>query len=145
VAPYRSVVDLLAEQSEEALKRMRDDVRTELARLTVEADQIDQALARKNRRARTGGGRLTREQVLDLVTTARRPLTVAEVHERVTSGGVEVTLNAVRNHLTRLEEDGRLVRLPDNRFGRPFVPTRDPESIAPEPDSGEADDDDIPF
>jgi hypothetical protein len=140
-------VDLLAEQSEDALRRMREDVRAELARLTVEAEQIDQALARKNRRARTGGGRLSREQVFDLVMAARNPLTAAEVHQAINEAGIHVSLNAVRNHLTRLEEDGRLLRTAGGAFGPSLGLTLDtvqPRPTEPDPEPSDTDDD-LPF
>jgi hypothetical protein len=141
------VVDLLAEQSEEALKQMRESVQAELARLTVEIQQIDQALAKKSRRSRTGGGKLSRDQVVELVVRAGRPLTPAEVRDLVAEQGITASLNAVRNHLLRAEHDGILARFPEGRFGqRPnvFVP------LTPEPEPDESDfpaaaDDDIPF
>ena len=157
-------MDLLTEQSEESLKKMRDALsaelarlQAELARLTVEVKQVDEALARKTRRSRTGGGRLTREQVFNLVWMSDTPLTAADVRQLVAEQGIPATLNAVRNHLNRLvDEDKRLMRFPDNRYGLPTL-EGEPAPPPPFPDEPEPslddarepsldeDDDAIPF
>ena len=96
---------------------MREAVQRELARLTVEAQQIDQALARKGRKARGGGERLTREQVFEVIERAGSPLSPAEVHERLIDQGATASLNSVRNHLGRLaDQNGWLMRMEDGRF-----------------------------
>jgi hypothetical protein len=130
VAP-RSVIDLLAEQPEEALLAMREAVQKELARLTVEAQQIDQAIAKNSRRNRGGSDRLTREQVFEVVKQAGGPASPAAVHKILAAQGVDASLNSVRNHLTRLvDKNGWLIRMGDGTF----IP-------APKPPA----DDDIPF
>jgi hypothetical protein len=136
VAP-RSVIDLLADQPEEALQTMMEAVQKELARLTVEAQQIDQALARKGRKARGGGDRLTREQVFEVLLRAGSPKTPAEVHEQLVTEGLNASLNSVRNHLGRLaDQNGWLARLPEGRF---VVSPSGAMQAAPGPD------DDVPF
>jgi len=99
---------------------MREAVRSEQGRLEVEALQIEDALAiqaRRNRGKSGGGNRLSRAQVLDVVERAERPLTAAEVQAFLSADGLNASLNAVRNHLARLEEnDRRIVRTPDGRF-----------------------------
>src|SRR5688572_5271234 len=117
MATPRSIVDLLIEQSEDSLREMRDARKRELARITVEIDQIEEALARKTRRQRTGGGKLTRDKVYDLVWFDGKALTVAEVKDLVAENGITASLNAVRNHLNRLVDDGRLARYTEGRFG----------------------------
>jgi hypothetical protein len=115
----RSVIDLLAEQPEEALVAMREAVKAELARLEVESAQIEQALAKKSRRTRGSGktGRLTREQVLDAVKRAGGPATAPQVHDMLVLEGATASLNSVRNHLGRLvEQNGSLIRLPDGSY-----------------------------
>jgi hypothetical protein len=140
----RSVVDLLAEQSEDSLRQMKDSIAAELARLSVEAEQIDQALARKNRKSRTGGGRLTRDQVLDVLARADGFKTTAEVQAQIEAEGVPASVNAVRNHLTRLVQEGRLSRDTDGRFGIP--PFVGPEGgVASDFVRVAKRDDDIPF
>lgn len=124
------MIDLLTEQSDETLAAMLDSVEAELARLTVEKRQIEQARARKSRR--TGSGeRLTREQVFDVVRSAAHPVTAPEVHELLASDGLTASLNSVRNHLLRLvDKNGWLVKLDDGRYA---------------PALRRSEDDDIPF
>lgn len=140
----QSVVDLLAEQPEEALQAMRDAVQKELARLTVEVQQIDQALSKKSRRNRSAaGGRLTREQVWEVVRSAALPLTPSEVHTLLAQEGSTASLNSVRNHLARLvDKNGMLARYPDGKFGLHFdgtEPADEPVFVHSDPN------DDIPF
>src|SRR5262245_34054588 len=141
----RSVSDLLAEQPEEALRAMRDAVARELNRLTLEAEQIDEALAKHARRSRSGGrrsDRITREQVLEVVRATNRAMTTAEVHDALVSQGLEASPNSIRNHLARLvDQNEALVRLPDGRFAP--APTRVPDFAPAAPQT--ANDDDIPF
>ncbi|HEX5467431.1 MAG TPA: hypothetical protein VFW80_00125, partial [Gaiellaceae bacterium] len=70
----------------------------------------------------------------------------AQVQGQIAAEGIAATANAVRNHLTRLERDGRIMRFDDGRFGFAFVGV--------EPGAEESDfvraartpaDDDIPF
>jgi hypothetical protein len=138
VAP--NVIDLLAEQPEAYLQKMLAGVREDLARLTVEAQQIEEALAKKSRRGRTGGGNLTREQVYGLVVSAGQPVAPADVYELVAKSGITASLNAVRNHLARLaDKDHRLQRTLDGRFAAPFGAHANEESADTETDL------DIPF
>lgn len=137
----KTVIDLLAEQPDDELLRMREvnrhevaRAREELSRLEVEGRQIDQALARRGR----GGSanRITREQVFDAAQHAvSSPMTATEVRDALVDAGYDVSLNAIRNHLNRLVERGQLKREKDGRYAVPV--TRDS-------DFGPADDD-IPF
>lgn len=147
MAPPRSIVDLIAEQSEDSLRQMLDSFEAEHARLTVEIALVKEALARKTRKPRTGGGRLTRDQVHGIVWMSEQPLTAAEVRDVIGATGVAVTLNAVRNHLNRLvDDDHRLIRYPDGRFGMPTAGVQqdipdylddDPEPVPRAPDEDE--------
>jgi hypothetical protein len=134
------VIDLLADQPEEALLAMREAVQKELARLTVEAQQIEQALARQQRKHRGGGHRLSREQVLEIVGESSDPMSPTDVHERLQQLGIDASLNSVRNHLARLEKSGWLIRVDDGRFT--LSPSRLLERTFGESSGG---DDDIPF
>jgi|SRR5581483_12131219 len=139
MAPLRSVTDLLSEQSEETLLRMQESVEAELARLSVEAQQIEQALAKQARRQRSNGrGTLSKEQVFEVVERLGNPVTATEVHSLLKNGqGIDVSLNAVRNHLNRLVDKWHwLVRDDDGRYA-PASPN--------DPDFGAAGVDDIPF
>lgn len=70
MAPVRSVTDLLAEQSDETLQRMLERVAAELGRLTIEKQQIEQAIAKRSRRRGSSRGGLTREQAFEQVWLA---------------------------------------------------------------------------
>ena len=121
--PPRSLTDLLAEQPPEQLETMLETARKELARLSLEVQLIEQALARhsrKNRggrRTRAGGDRITRDQVFEAVEGAGEPVTPSDVVEALAARGLTATPNAVRNHLLRLVQQNQwLIRLDDGRF-----------------------------
>jgi len=148
VARPRNVIDLLSEQSEESLLAMLDAAKAELTQRAIEVKQIEEALARKTRRNRGGGGsRLTKEQVFAVVDQADGPLSPAEVHEALTDQDLPASLNSVRNHLARLvDQHGWLLRTDDGRF------VSDPEPAIGKASSTTDDfpaattaDDDIPF
>lgn len=120
MAKIRTVVDLLADQSIDAIKEMRDANRSELARaqaevgrLKLEADQLDQAL----KRAATRGARVTGDDVLEAALEAEPPFTAADVAAILAKRGREATVNAIRNHLSRLAADrGVLTKHEDGRY-----------------------------
>jgi hypothetical protein len=116
----RNVIDLLAALDEPDLLAMREVNRQELARLTVEAQQIEQALTRKSRRngrgIRSGGGQVTRAQVYELARDAAQPVTAPVVTRLFADRGIDTSVNAVRNHLVRLVDDGKLMRLEDGSY-----------------------------
>jgi hypothetical protein len=53
------------------------------------------------------------------VMGANETLSPTAVQALVREAGVDASINAVRNHLTRLADEGRLMRWPDGRFGEP--------------------------
>lgn len=144
----RNVIDLLVEQSEEALMMMLDAAKAELTQRAIEVKQIEEALARKTRRNRggTSGSRLTKEQVFAVVDRSDEPLSPAQVHEALVEQGVPASLNSVRNHLARLvDQHGWLRRTDEGRF----VGDPEPKVSVPLVDLDDfpaaAKDDDIPF
>jgi hypothetical protein len=142
MTPPRSVIDLLTEQPEDVLIKMRDSIRTELSRLTVEAQQVEQAIAKKSRRRpssaqasnnghSSGKRKLSRQKVFEIVVQAGHPLSTNEVVERLAAEGIEISSpNSVRNHLIRLVEINHwLSRTSDSRFA--VVSDAEPEILEP--------------
>jgi hypothetical protein len=127
MAGIKSVVDLLAEQPEPVLLQMRATIRADLERLSVEAQQVDAALAKK---ARRGGSRsagagapdrgegLTRWQVYEVVKALGRPVAPPEVRDALREQGhPHVTTPQVRSHMFRLADVNKsLIRLPDSTY-----------------------------
>ena len=142
MAKPKTVVDLLAEQPDEALHEMRDinrrelaRVQEELARLKVEASQIEQALKRGSDRA----GRVTADEVLEAAREVEPPVSAAEVTQILLDRGrVTATVNGVRNHLNRLAARGQLVKHDDGSFSVKLPVGADDFPTSPA-------DDDIPF
>lgn len=139
----KTVIDLLSEQPEDELLKMRDVNRQEVARaqeelsrLQVEGRQIEQALRRG--RIGSGSGRITREQVYEAASRVEPPMTAAEVKEALAVEGFETSINAIRNHLNRLVDRGQLERDEDGRY---VVLAATPASDFGPPPA----DDDIPF
>jgi hypothetical protein len=142
MARIKNVIELLAEQPEEQLKRMRDATKQELARaqaevqrLSVEAQQIDQALAKRQRDG-SRSGRLTAQIVLDALQPGVE-VAVSDVARILTGEGYNTTPNAVRNHLIRLADRGELLRVGD-RYARVTISSEDDFPSSPR-------DEDIPF
>jgi len=110
----------------------------EVARLSVEAQQIDQAISKRQRDG-SRSGRLTAQQVLDVVAAqAGKELSVADVVRLLAGEGIATTPNAVRNHLLRLAARGELIRVGD-RYAASSRSQADNDFPA------SAEDDDIPF
>jgi hypothetical protein len=115
------VVSLLAQRPAHELQESRDKARAEVARLTVEIEQIDQALAKqgqrqsrrsgpRGRRKGVSGG--TRERVLDAVRSAPEDtITPAQIIAAVREGGAIVGAPAIRNMIRRLMDDDEIVRI----------------------------------
>lgn len=126
------VTDLLAEQPDEVLSRMKSTLQgerarleAELARVAIEEQLIEQAQLRRSRAGqRSATARVTRQQVYEvaesLVRSTGDPVSAAQVSQALKRQDLEASVNAVRNHLVRLvDENGTLVRLEDGRFNLP--------------------------
>src|SRR5690242_8978871 len=102
----RTVIDLLAEQGEDELTRMREAAVRERDRFAVEVQQIDEALALRKRSQRGGtrSGALTQETVLSVSRGFPGEFSPAELATQLGAQGYEASPNAIRNHLRRLAE-----------------------------------------
>jgi uncharacterized protein (DUF3084 family) len=144
MAKPMTVSDLLAEQPEGSLRTMLHAAQAELkraqdesARLEVEVQQIQQALAKQGRQ--TGGrSTLTRDQVLAAARATEPPFTAAEVQATLETAGHSATVNATRNHLNRLVEREELLRHDDGRYVAAFY-------AGAHEDAAPLSDDEIPF
>jgi hypothetical protein len=133
----------MREVAREELARLQ----VEVARLTVEAQLLDQALAKlKRSNASAGRGTVTGDQVLEAAKQAEPPFTAPDVRDIFAQQGLEVTANAVRNHLNRLAERGFLNRRDDGFVvvlaDPPFIPAG---ATTADVDFGGGSDEDIPF
>jgi hypothetical protein len=120
------IVSLLAQRPESELREIREKARAEVARLHVEIEQIEQALAkqaqhqarrsaRPNRRKSTSGG--TRERVLTVVGAATEDTTSpAQIVAAVRAQGVTVSSAAIRNMIRRLVDEGEIVRIREGAY-----------------------------
>jgi hypothetical protein len=114
----KTVTALLAQQDEEVLAEMLESLDTDIRRMTIEKEQVQEALAKK--RSRRGGRRVggetsrghsgvKRQDVLRIVRAKGKPTTPADVRHSLLMEGYDITGAAVRNHLRRLVEDNELV------------------------------------
>jgi hypothetical protein len=119
------VVSLLAERPEDELRAIHEKARAEVARLQVEIDQIEQALAkqaqqqarrspRPSRRKTASGG--TRERVLEAVRGADDTISAAQIIAALRESGSSVTSGAIRNMVRRLVDDGEIVRIREGAY-----------------------------
>jgi hypothetical protein len=146
----RTVIDLLAEQPEDVLRQMRDAAReelarvqTEVARLTIELQQIDQALVKLRRNASPARGVITGEQVLAATKHLNSPFGANDVQMVLSDRDTTPSVNAVRNHLNRLVDRGELTR-DESGYSIPAVVV--PEFVpASAEDESPGAPDDIPF
>lgn len=123
------VVSLLSERPEDELRTIREKASAEVARLQVEIDQIDQALAKKaqqatrrsprtSRRASASGG--TRELVLNAVGAAGSgTVSPAQIIASLRGAGSSVSAGAIRNMIRRLVDDGEVVRIREGAYKLP--------------------------
>lgn len=120
------VVSLLAQRPEHELREIREKAHAEVARLQVEIDQIEQAIAkqaqqaarrapRSSRRASASGG--TRELVLNAVGQADGDtISPAQIIAALRAAGSSVTAGAIRNMIRRLVDEGEVVRIREGAY-----------------------------
>ena len=117
----RTLASFLADRPEGELHEMlaavqeaRQRLRQEEERLKVEESLINDALSRKSRRATStaapGSGRLSRGQVLRILAEHGRPVTIVEATQLVGRTHPVASRAAVRNHMHRLKDEGRLIQ-----------------------------------
>ena len=151
MARAKTIVELLSEQPVEELARMREAnereearLRAELANVEMEGRMIVAALSKRGKPGRPG--KLTPEMVLGAAASSGEAMTAADVHKALGTAGLDVSVNAVRNHLNRLVESGDLGRDENKKYVVPepaFAPFVMPATTADFPAA--AADDDIPF
>ncbi len=151
----QTLSSLLAERPEAELRKMLADAQTnrarleaEIARVGVEVDLIEEALAKQARRSlrsasrgmrstRRGG---TRDMVLDaFAETASAPTTPARVVQTVQAEGATVTAGAIRNMIGRLVEEGMVERIGEGEYKLASRNGVQPDA-PPGPSENEADD-----
>jgi hypothetical protein len=116
------IVSLLSEQPTEELEALRDKLDAEGARVAVERQQVDEALALQSRRASTSvrstAGRPsgTRKRVLDVFARTAGPMSPAEVIAALEADGGSPSRGAVHNMIGRLVESGEVRRIGEGRY-----------------------------
>lgn len=121
--------------------------RAEVAKFELQGQLIESALTKRGKPGRPGA--LTPEVVLDAAAVTDSPMTAADVRDTLNAGGLDVTVNAVRNHLNRLVESGDLEK-DDKKYVvsdpepdvSPFVPA---VSLVDDFPAAATADNDIPF
>lgn len=123
VPSERTLIDVIAALPEDELRRLRQKnqrdlvrARAEVARLEVQEQQFEMAIAKRERKKPGRPGVLTPELVLDATRRTDSPMTASEVRDTLISEGLTVNVNAVRNHLNKLVKDGDLEKDEDGRF-----------------------------
>jgi hypothetical protein len=112
------IVSLLSERPTEELQALRDKLDVEGARIAVERQQVDEALALQSRRAAkptrstSDRPRGTRKRILDIFSRNEGPMSPASVISALEKEGGSPSRGAVHNMIGRLVESGE-VRLID--------------------------------
>lgn len=132
VARDKTIIDVLAALPSDELGRMREKnqrdlarAKAELARLELQEQQFEQAAMKKERGKPGRPGALTLELVLDAASDTEPPMSAGDVRETLKGQGHVASVNAVRNHLNRLVQQGELEKDKNARYSvaRPvFVP-----------------------
>lgn len=119
VTAPESISDLLAGQPTDSLEAMLRSLQDRVNQLEVEANLVAAELQRRHVRDQRRNGRrvtgLKREHVLETlyrVGPATPPLVTAVVNE----DGYGASVNAVRNHLVRLVDDGLAFKYGDGTY-----------------------------
>jgi hypothetical protein len=115
------IVSLLSERPTDELTRARDKMRAEVARLTVELEQVEEALARAARKGgktpkRTAKAGTARAQVLDYFRRNDRPLSPAEVYGALRLEGFAGSKSAIYNAFGKLHADGEIAKVNDGQY-----------------------------
>ena len=120
-AMSRTLASFLADRPEGELHEMlaaiqeaRQRLRQEEERLKVEESLIQDALSRKTRRTAgsgtVGSSRISRGQVLRILTEHGRPVTIAEATRLVEREHPNASRSGTRGHMHRLKDDGKLIQ-----------------------------------
>jgi hypothetical protein len=120
------VVKLLSERSTVELEGLRDSLRTEHARVTVELEQVEAAIAQQQRaskaqrfgprRGKTGG---TRERILKIVGESAEPVGPAYIRDQMAAQGKAPKGGTIYSTVQRLARDGVLLKIADGKYTLP--------------------------
>ncbi len=130
VSPMASlVVQLLSQRSPVELEGMRDRLRTELNRLTVELEQLEAAIKAQRPRKASGhsarrphGKASTRERILAIVAASEAPIGPAAIkHAMEAEGGFVPQGGSIYSTVKRLTEQGELHKVADGEY---TIPTK---------------------
>ena len=138
------IISLLAERPEDELRKLQREIQQELARLEVEAQQVEQALARKTRRspsrstrrAPKAGG--TRKRLLDAVAAHDGPISPSEIIDALRQQGVTVSAGSIHNMIGRLTRGGELTRVAEGQYTLASQDNSEPEASVEPSSNGEA-------
>lgn len=134
----KTLASYLADRPEDQLREMltgiqqkRERLQQEEKDLAFEERLVDQALSRKARRTgSTGGGRVSREQVFQIVSAnTARHFKAPEAMAAMNAQGIEMAAESLRQHLRRLVKDGRFGREGDS-YVNPAVAAPEQPPIA---------------
>jgi hypothetical protein len=115
-------VQSLAKLSPAELESTREKARTDLARLTVEVEQIDAALAlqaRASRPHRSRSGRKqgnTRKRVLDIVGSSAEPMSPAQIKQIMTEQGKALSGGGLYTLIRRLVDEGEVTKVANGQY-----------------------------
>jgi hypothetical protein len=115
------------------IKQKRQRLQEEDRDLEFEERLVEQALARKSRRTGTpGGGRVTREQVYEIVSASVPDrFRATDARGAMEARGLDMSAESLRQHLRRLASDGKFPRL-----GEWYLNPRAPEQPPAENGTG---------
>jgi hypothetical protein len=124
MAAPKTLTDLLKAQPEDELQALVESLRVEIGRLQAELGFVENALASRSRKrpSRTtadGSSRrsgIKRSDLVPIVQEFGRPVLPSDVTAVLHRRGVEITAAAVRTNMSRLVEDGSLVRDEQGRY-----------------------------
>ncbi len=122
----------LAKQSPVELANDREKKQAALARLTVEIEQVDAAIALQAREAkppRTRSGRKqgnSRKRVLDIVASSDGPVSPAQIKHAMAEHGKTLSGGGLYQLIKRLVEDGELHKIADGEYTLPARNGDDP-------------------
>lgn len=118
MAGPESISDLLATQPTEALETMDTALGERIDQLEVERGLVQRELQKRRSTRSRAGKRVSGLRRDDVLASLRRVGIAAPpaLTELVNEGGYDATVNAVRNHLVRLVEDGLAQKHQDGRY-----------------------------
>jgi hypothetical protein len=122
------VVTLLSERSPAELESLRENLRTEHARVTVELEQVEAAIAHQQRAAkgqRFGAGHRrktgsTRQRILKIVGASSEPVGPAYIRDAMAAqGGKAPKGGSIYSMVQRMAREGDLLKIADGQYTLP--------------------------